>query len=160
VGLSVKRIAIAAAIAAAAAGSAGTSLAKPPRDCGAEATQTSATEQVVRAYAQMVFIEHKTREGLERYVAADLKQHHPNMPDGRAAAEAILVPKAAAWTSQIQRVIAQGCYAVVYQHAFNGPDDHLGRALVDIYRVEHGQIVEHWDISQPVPDAAAASEMF
>jgi predicted SnoaL-like aldol condensation-catalyzing enzyme len=155
VGLSVRRAAVAAAIAVAAVGSAGASLAKPSRVCGAEAAQTKATEQVVRAYAQMVFVEHRTREGLERYVAADLKQHNPNMPDGRAAAETILVPKAAAWTSQIQRVIAQGHYAVVYQHAFNGPDDHLGRALVDIYRVEHGQIVEHWDISQPVPEGAA-----
>lgn len=32
--------------------------------------------------------------------------------------------------------------------------DERGFAVVDIWRLEHGQIVEHWDVVQPVPEAA------
>ena len=28
-------------------------------------------------------------------------------------------------------------------------------AIVEIFRLEHGKIVEHWDVRQPVPEAAA-----
>lgn len=33
------------------------------------------------------------------------------------------------------------------------PDDERGVADVDIWRMVDGQIVEHWDVLQPVPDA-------
>jgi predicted SnoaL-like aldol condensation-catalyzing enzyme len=36
------------------------------------------------------------------------------------------------------------------------PDD-LGQAVVDIFRVEDGRIVEHWDVLQPVPAESANS---
>jgi predicted SnoaL-like aldol condensation-catalyzing enzyme len=128
-----------------------------PPGCACDSAQTRATEAVVRAYAQAVFVEHHVKEGLERYVAADIRQHNPNIADGRDAAIAFLAPRAGAWRSQIVNVIAQGPFAVVQQHAFSGPDDHLGRALVDIYKVKDGQIVEHWDVSQPVPEHSVNS---
>jgi predicted SnoaL-like aldol condensation-catalyzing enzyme len=34
------------------------------------------------------------------------------------------------------------------------PEDR-GTAAVDIFRVEDGRVVEHWDVLQPVPEEAA-----
>ena len=40
------------------------------------------------------------------------------------------------------------------------PDD-LGLAVVDIFRVEDGRIIEHWDVIQPVPaESANTNGMF
>ncbi len=30
-----------------------------------------------------------------------------------------------------------------------------GRALADLFRLEHGKVVEHWDVIQDVPEHAA-----
>jgi predicted SnoaL-like aldol condensation-catalyzing enzyme len=36
-----------------------------------------------------------------------------------------------------------------------------GTSVVDIFRVEDGKVVEHWDIIQPVPESPAnANTMF
>ena len=37
-----------------------------------------------------------------------------------------------------------------------GGDDR-GQAIVDIFRVQDGKIVEHWDVLQAVPEKAANS---
>jgi len=47
-------------------------------------------------------------------------------------------------------VIAEDDLVVLHYHLKTTPDD-LGQAVVDIFRVEDGRIVEHWDVLQAVP---------
>ncbi len=54
----------------------------------------------------------------------------------------------------VKRVIAEGDLVVLHYHLPMTPDD-LGRAVVDIFRVEDGKIVEHWDVLQDVPAQSA-----
>jgi predicted SnoaL-like aldol condensation-catalyzing enzyme len=45
---------------------------------------------------------------------------------------------------------------VVHSHLVRKPGD-PGMAVIDMLRLEHGKIVEHWDVLQEVPESAANS---
>lgn len=110
-------------------------------------------EAVVRAYAQMLFFEKKIKEAFERYVAEDQLQHNPNIGDGRQASIDYLTSRGGtSWISDVKAIIAQGELVALFQHVRKGPEDTRGVAVVDIWRVKNGKIVEHWDVAQPVPE--------
>jgi len=56
--------------------------------------------------------------------------------------------------SEIKRVFADGDYVILHVHAVREPGTR-GNAIVDIFRLEDGKIVEHWDVVQPIPEKAA-----
>ena len=88
----------------------------------------------------------------ERYI-----QHNPNAPDGAAGIRGLikfLKEKFPQRTATIKRVIAEGDLVMLHVHSKPTPEDR-GTAIVDIFRVENGKIVEHWDVMQPVPEKAA-----
>jgi predicted SnoaL-like aldol condensation-catalyzing enzyme len=53
-------------------------------------------------------------------------------------------------------MIAEGDLVVLHVHTKRDEHDR-GKAVVDIFRVENGKIVEHWDVIQDVPEKAANS---
>jgi predicted SnoaL-like aldol condensation-catalyzing enzyme len=50
----------------------------------------------------------------------------------------------------IHRAFADGDHVIVHVHVVRWPGD-PGLAVVDIFRCEGGEIVEHWDVIQEVP---------
>ncbi|MDX3810360.1 MAG: nuclear transport factor 2 family protein, partial [Bosea sp. (in: a-proteobacteria)] len=56
--------------------------------------------------------------------------------------------------ARIVRSSANDDLVWLHVHSTERPDDR-GRAIVDIFRVKDGRIVEHWDVIQPVPEKAA-----
>jgi predicted SnoaL-like aldol condensation-catalyzing enzyme len=84
----------------------------------------------------------------------DFVEHSPGNPSGKDAfIEFITNAPVAKARLDLRRVIADDDHVVMH-YRMSTPDDERGIAVVDIWRMVDGQIVEHWDVLQPVPDAA------
>lgn len=58
------------------------------------------------------------------------------------------------------RAIAEGDLVVTHSNLHLAPGDR-GMAVADVWRLDGGRIVEHWDVIQEVPEEAAnANTMF
>jgi predicted SnoaL-like aldol condensation-catalyzing enzyme len=63
-------------------------------------------------------------------------------------------------TQAIHRAFADGDHVIVHVHVVRWPGD-PGLAVVDMFRCENGEIVEHWDVIQDVPaDSINPNGMF
>jgi predicted SnoaL-like aldol condensation-catalyzing enzyme len=114
---------------------------------------------VVTKFMTTFYIDKKVREAFETWVAPGYIQHNPLAQNGRDAAVQFLEPyfaKNPAITYSIKRIIADGNLVAVHSHGIFMPGS-PGNAIVDILRVENCQVVEHWDVIQPVPEKSANS---
>ncbi|HEY4324958.1 MAG TPA: ester cyclase [Mucilaginibacter sp.] len=91
---------------------------------------------------------------IDTYIKEDYIQHSPTVKTGRAGILEMLtflktLPKPAAISpSPIIRVIAEGDFVAVHLDVrFMGKR----MAVVDLYRLENGQLAEHWDAGQVQP---------
>jgi predicted SnoaL-like aldol condensation-catalyzing enzyme len=55
---------------------------------------------------------------------------------------------------QSKRAVAEGDLVVTHSLLKTSPQDR-DTAVADIFRLEDGKVVEHWDVLQPVPESAA-----
>jgi len=91
------------------------------------------------------------------YLGPRYVQHNPVAADGVEGLEgflAFLRDKFPNSHSEIKKVFADGDYVILHVHAVREPGTR-GVAIVDIFRLENGKIVEHWDVRQDVPEKAA-----
>lgn len=114
-------------------------------------------ELVVDFYNQF-FNDHDVA-GASEVVADDYIQHNPFVPDGKEPFVGYFTgyfeenPDSRA---EIVRSAVDGDLVFLHVRSTVNEDDR-GTAVVDIFRVEDGMIVEHWDVIQPVPEEAANS---
>jgi predicted SnoaL-like aldol condensation-catalyzing enzyme len=105
----------------------------------------------------------KDFEAASRYFGDRYVQHNPNAADGPAGFKGFvqfLKDKFPQSRSEVKRAFAEGDYVIVHVHAVREPGTR-GSAIVDIFRLENGKIVEHWDVVQPIPEKSAnANGMF
>ena len=108
-------------------------------------------------------INQKDFEAASKYLGSRYVQHNPTAPDGAAGLKGFLQflrDKFPASHSEVKRAFAEGDYVILHVHAVREPGTR-GRAIVDIFRLEDGKIVEHWDVAQEIPEKPAnANGMF
>jgi predicted SnoaL-like aldol condensation-catalyzing enzyme len=110
---------------------------------------------VDQLYAQ-VFNGHDL-SAAERLLSEDYVQHNPQVPTGRAGFMDAFRGFLSAYPGlrvEVKRVLVDGDLVAVHAHWTLGAGDR-GSAVVDIFRVRGGRIVEHWDVVQAVPERAA-----
>jgi predicted SnoaL-like aldol condensation-catalyzing enzyme len=116
-------------------------------------------KEVVTRFLTQFYLEKKVREAFETWVEPGYIQHNPLAATGRDAAIAFLEPFFQSHPDavySIKRIIADGNLVAVHSHAKFTADER-GLAVIDILRVEHCKIAEHWDVAQPVPEKTANS---
>ncbi|MCL5949468.1 MAG: ester cyclase [Candidatus Bathyarchaeota archaeon] len=113
----------------------------------------SLNKRLAKECLDMIFNQHKPAQAVAQYIGANYRQHNPHAPDGPQGVIAYATGYLKANPElrlEFKRIIAEGDLVAV--HSFLKPNSSdLGRAVVDIFRVEDGKLVEHWDVMQPVP---------
>jgi predicted SnoaL-like aldol condensation-catalyzing enzyme len=115
-------------------------------------------KKIVVAFYEKALNEGDIDTAFRLYGGKSYKQHNPLIEDGKEG-----VRKFVAWIAgnhpgahgDIKHVFAEGDYVILHSHwhgLFGGKE---GEAVVDIFRVEEGKVVEHWDVIQPIPEKSA-----
>lgn len=91
------------------------------------------------------------------YVGPEYIQHNPNAADGPEGFRKFvqfLRERYPQSHSEIKQVFSDGDYVILHVHAVRQPGER-GNAIIDIFRLQSGKIVEHWDTVQPIPEQSA-----
>ena len=117
--------------------------------------QLEANKKLVLEFYDAI-IGRKDFDAGRRFMGDTYRQHAPYAADGPEGLRAFVT-----WFKEnfpghryeIKRVIAEGDFVMLHVHGTGGPNP-FGEAVVDIFRIENGKVVEHWDIIQAIPEKA------
>lgn len=121
-------------------------------------SETSQAEKIVVDFYDKIFVQHggNVRKVAEQYVHEDYIQHNPWVATGReafiTAFSRVVEKRPSSRKTVLKRVVTAGDYVVLHVHAYDTAKKTAGSAGVDIFRVENGKIVEHWDVWQTIPE--------
>ncbi len=121
----------------------------------ARADEEANKEVVIDFYDKA--INQKDFEAAKVHFGSTYIQHNPLAADGPEGLKAyieFMKSELPDFRIEFKRVLADGDYVVVHGHAKPTPDAR-GSAVMDIFRLENGKVVEHWDVIQEIPENPA-----
>ena len=133
-------------------------IALAPAAYAADAQQMEANKKAVVEFYDLA-INKKDFEAASKFLGPRYVQHNPRAADGPEGLKAFLAflrEKFPDYHSEIKRVFADGDYVIVHVHNVPTPGSR-GNAIIDIFRLENGKIVEHWDVRQEIPEQSTNS---
>jgi predicted SnoaL-like aldol condensation-catalyzing enzyme len=102
-------------------------------------------------------INEKDYQAAEKFIGPHYIQHNPMAKDGKEGLKSFIEYLRANqpdYHSEIVRSFADGDYVILHVHNKPGPGE-PGKAIMDIFRLEAGKVVEHWDVVQAIPENPA-----
>jgi len=124
----------------------------------ADVKQMEANKNTVLAFYDAA-INQKDFDAAAKFLGPRYVQHNPRAADGPEGLKAFLAflrDKFPDYHSDIKRSFADGDYVILHVHNVPTPGSR-GNAIVDIFKLENGKIVEHWDVRQEIPEQSANS---
>jgi predicted SnoaL-like aldol condensation-catalyzing enzyme len=118
------------------------------------ADTTATARDIVLAFYEAALNE-KNPDKARAFLGENYIQHNPNVPDGIEGFLRFIRfrrEKYPTARNEVKRVIAEGDLVALHVHSVVIPNS-PGRMIVDIFRVEGGKVVEHWDVIQEIPVA-------
>jgi len=119
--------------------------------------QLESNKTIVRDFYNLAMNLKKPEEAAARFIGPYYRQHNPGAGDGAGPFIAFVKGFISAFPTlhfSFKRIIAEGDLVVVHSHLVRHKDDR-GVAVMDIFRLENGRVVEHWDVLQDVPEHSA-----
>ena len=116
---------------------------------------TQDNKAVVRSFVDEVLIKDEW-DDLSLYISSTtFTQHNPDIPDGLEGLKAYRAQLAAEGKAvqyqSLFKLIGQGNFVATYGKTIHGKDS---LAVFDLYRLENGLIVEHWDNKEVILPAS------
>jgi predicted SnoaL-like aldol condensation-catalyzing enzyme len=124
-----------------------------PAALAADAQQMEQNKKAIVEFYDLA-INQKNFDAAVKFIGPRYTQHNPNAldgPEGLKAFLAFLREKFPDYHSDIVRVFADGDYVILHVRNIPTPGAR-GNAIVDIFKLENGKVVEHWDVRQEVPE--------
>lgn len=117
--------------------------------------QLEENKRIAREWHELALLQ--PEEAVTKYIGLNYRQHNPGSADGT---ESLI--QTMKWFTQnfpelrmeTKRIIAEGDLVVLHSHLIMKPGDR-GSAVVEIFRLKNGKIVEHWDVAQEIPETSA-----
>jgi predicted SnoaL-like aldol condensation-catalyzing enzyme len=132
-------------------------------------TDLAANKQLVKEALELAFSPEVSfadkRIRMTRYFNPDKYiQHSAFVPDGFEGLLRLieaLGQRHARYAVNVVRLIAEDDFVFAHCHYTYGDDDPLGKAIAEVFRLEDGRLIEHWDVIQDVPaEPANGNGMF
>lgn len=121
----------------------------------ARAARAQQNAAVVLAFVDTVFNKHDVIKAFKLYVGPNYRQHNRRAAEEiKGAIEGLnhftqeLYPQL---RQEVQRTVAQGDLVAVHVRQMRHLEDRQtgrGEAVIDIFRLEQGKIVEQWEVSE------------
>ncbi len=119
--------------------------------------QREANKELVRNFYDLSLNQKRPEEAVRKYLGPVYRQHNPGAGNGAEAFVAFVREFTKDYPLlhfDFRRFIAEGDLVAVHSHLIRQPGER-GVAVMDIFRVDNGRVVEHWDVLQEIPETSA-----
>ena len=122
--------------------------------------QADSNKAIVVEYLDAVFNQRNLAKA-ETYWSGDMIQHNPGMPNGLDVLRGFISSKGPGPTYEPGLVMEDGDLVMIHGRYSNWFGKNM--IAVDIFRLDNGKVVEHWDVMQeevPADKSANGNAMF